>query len=477
MKNDKAKRSLGASLVYLGLSALGGYLAWNFVRRVRTETQNQSLARGKKIMILGAGFGGRQVALELARQLPNDEDGEILLVDQEPYLLFTPMLAEAAGGELDADHIVSPATHLPKRITFVQGQIESIDLQSRSITLRVGHRDENIPERNRTLSADHLVLALGSVTNFHQIPGVQEHSIGIKSLAEAAVLRDRILELLQRASVEPDETVRRELLTIVVGGGGLTGVEIMASINSLLRDSAQKFPRINPAEIRTMIIDPGTRILPELHPSLARYAHRELERRGVEIRLSTFVTQAGEDFVALDDERVAARSFIWAGGVRPNPILHSLDCAHGRHGAVVVDEFLTVPGFHGVWALGDSAQVPHSVDKGFYAPTAQNAVHEGTLVGRNIAAVLRGQPPRQFRFKPMGELALVGRHAGVARILGFQFTGIAAWASWRLIYLAKMPGLAQRMRVLTDWVLDCMFGRNLAPLPPVPTHHVRSLAE
>jgi NADH:ubiquinone reductase (H+-translocating) len=274
--------------------------------------------------------------------------------------------------------------------------------------------------------------------------------------------------LLQRANAEPDALQRRQLLTFVVGGAGLTGVETIAAINDLLRESARKFPHVESDEIRTILVDPGPRIMPELSEELAQFASVELKRHGIEIRLNTKVTSAGEDYAELNGtERIPTRTIIWAGGITPNRIIKELDCHHSRHGAVVVKEELALPDHPGVWALGDSAEVPKPDHSGFYTPTAQNAVREGTTVGRNIAADLRGRPRERFQFKPLGELALVGRHAGVARILGFEFKGAIAWAMWRLIYWSKMPSLPQRMRILSDWVLDLLFGRNLAPLPPV----------
>ena len=467
MKYRKERAKTG-NLLMFAATAASSYLAWRLAGEVKTKLLNQGLKRGKRIVILGAGFGGRETALELAKQLPEPQDGEILLVDQEPFLLFTPMLTEAAGGELDADHIVSPVSGLPQRISFIQGRVEAIDLEQRRITVAVGHSEANIPEAKQIIAADHLVIALGAVSNFHNIPGLEEHSLTVKSLEDAAEIRNRALQLLQRGNAEPEAVRRRELLTFVVGGAGLTGVETSAVLNDLLRESARKFPHIKPEEIRMLIVEPGQRIMPELSPELARFAAVELQRHGVEIRLNTKVTAAGADYAELNgSERIATRTIIWAGGITPNPIVKELDCQHSRHGAVVVNDELAIPEHPGVWALGDSAQVPKPQHTGFYAPTAQNALRQGRTVGRNIAADLRGRVRERFQFKPLGELALVGRHAGVARILGLEFKGASAWAIWRLIYWSKMPSLPQRMRILSDWVLDLLFGRNLAPLPPV----------
>ena len=318
----------------------------------------------------------------------------------------------------------------------------------------------------RTLKADHVVIALGSVPDFHGIPGVQEHSLGLKSIGDAAAIRNRILRSLEHASWEQDSNVRKELLTFVVGGGGYTGVETMAAVNDLVRTSVKHYPKVSPGEISTLLIEPGDRLMSELSSDLAAFGQTKLEQRGVQVRLRTKITRATENFVELEHgERIPTRMLIWAGGITPNPLIGKLNCKRGKHGGIVVDEYCAVPDKAGVWAIGDCAEVPKSESKGTYAPTAQNATREGTLVARNIVAVLRGQHPKPFQYTPIGELALVGRHSGVAKMYGHHFSGPLAWAMWRAVYISKMPGMAQRSRILVDWVLDFFFGRNIAELP------------
>jgi NADH dehydrogenase len=318
------------------------------------------------------------------------------------------------------------------------------------------------------LTADHLVIALGSVPNFHDIPSVEKHSLTMKSLGDAAAIRDHTLRMLVRADAEHDEGARRAALTFVVGGGGFTGVETMAAVNDLVRAAAGRYTGIRAADIRTALVTPEDRLLPELSPELAQYARKELEARGVEVRLKTKITGAGEGYVELQGgERIETGTLIWAGGVKPSPVAAGLDCRHGRHGGIVVDECCRVPGREGVWALGDCAEIPKGDSKETYAPTAQNATREGRLVARNIVAVMRGREPRPFHYRPVGELALVGRHAGVARVYGINFSGLPAWLLWRAVYWAKMPNAGQRTRILADWLLDFTFGRPVAALPPV----------
>ncbi len=440
----------------------GAFLGWKLWQGAEIRRQNRGMRPGQKVLILGAGFAGLNVAQELTKLLPGESDGEIKLVDQNNFLLFTPMLTEVAGGELDPRHIVAPPRRLSHRISFEQGQIEEIDLDKKSITLNIGDGDNS----KRTLTADHIVIALGSVSNFHGIPGVQEHSFSIKSIGDAAAIRNRVLGCLERAHWEPDANLRREILTFVVGGGGYTGVETMAAVNDLARDSIKYYPNIKREEISTLIVEPGDRLLAELSADLAAFAQQKLEQHGIKVLLKTKITSAAQDYVELEGgRRIPTRTLIWAGGITPNPLIEKLDCKRGHHGGIVVDKCCAVTGHSGVWALGDCAEVPKHDSKGTYAPTAQNATREGALVARNIVATLRGQQPQPFDFQTIGELALVGKHAGVAKIYGQHFSGFLAWAMWRAIYLSKMPGMAQRSRILLDWILDAAFGRNIAEFP------------
>ncbi len=430
-----------------------------------------SNAQRPRIVILGAGFAGVHAARELARLLPGDEDGDITLVDQHNYLLFTPMLTELAGGQIEASHVVSAVRRLSPRIGFAQGRVDEVDVDSKRVTLTLGEEEAGIPKARRTLEADHLVIALGSVTSFHGIPGVREHALTIKSVGDAAAIRNRALELLERADAAADEGQRRDLLSIVVAGGGFSGVETMAALNGLLRDvAARHYPHIRADDIRAVLVQPESRLLPELRAGLAGYAQEQLQRRGVEVILDTKITGAGPDWVELENKdgqkrRLATRLLVWAAGVTPSPVIETLDLKRGHHHGIVVDGCMAVPGHPGVWALGDCAEVPKPGGKATYGPTAQNATREGARVARNIVATLRGEKLTPFVYKPIGELAIVGQRAGVASVYGRCFSGIVAWAMWRAIYLAKTPLLSKRVRIGLDWALDALFGTEIVELP------------
>jgi len=420
-----------------------------------------------KIVVLGAGFAGLETTKHLAKLLPEANSADIVVVDENNYSLFTPMLTEVAGGEVDADEIVTAIRSLGPRVTFEQGRIGRVDSGSKTVTFTIGDEAMGIPQAERTISADHLVIALGSVNNFHGIPGVSAHSLTVKTLEDAATIRNRAIALLERADEEPDADQRRALLTFVVGGGGFSGVETMAALNSMVRELLPEFSRVTTDDVHTIIAHPGKRLLPELDGGLAAYAQRKLQERGVDVRLNTEVSGAGMDYVELKESaggrtsRVPSHMFIWTGGVKPSPVISSAGLDLGKHHGIVVDNCCRVKDHPGIWALGDCAEIPKPDHSGTYAPTAQNATREGALVARNIVAAMRGESPQPFVYHPIGELAIVGKRSGVASVYGIHLAGIPAWAMWRAIYLMKLPGVSKRFAVGIDWIVDLVFGRDI----------------
>ncbi len=447
-------------LTKIALAGAASAAAWAVMRsiaRTAEAQRNDGIAAGKRIVILGAGFGGMAAASELARLLPQAGNGDIVVIDEDNFLLFTPMLTEAAGGEIDPRHIVVGIREFSKRIQFVQGRIEHLDLASRKVTVTVG--ESNLDPGREDVSADYLVLAVGSVTNFHHVPGAEEHSIQVKRVGDADAICKRVLASVNRARIENDASKRKALLTFVVAGGGYTGVETIAAINDLVRRSGVE-RGIAPDDVRTVLVNPGDRLLTETSAELAEYATEKLKQHGVEVLMKSTVKSVSAHGVELDSgERISCCTVIWAAGVKPNPIVEPLPCEKSKHGAVKVNAYCQITGAAGVWALGDCAAIPKPNGSGTYAPTAQNATRQGALVAKNIISGLRGEALQPFSFKPLGELALVGRHSGVARIFGQNIHGIVAWALWRIIYLSKIPGLAPKSRVAADWILDVFFGR------------------
>jgi NADH dehydrogenase len=297
-------------------------------------------------------------------------------------------------------------------------------------------------ERHRhVLPYDHVVFALGSITNFYGLPGLERHALTMKTLGDAIHLRNRVIATLEEADSEC-AAPGSGLLTFVIAGGGFAGVETAAGVNDFVRDAIRFYPRIRSDRVRMVLVHSGPVILPELGEKLGAYAQQKLAARGVEIVTKAKV--AGVDAMGVtlgDGTRIAARLVVWTAGTSPHPLTHDLPCGLDR-GRIVVDDRLAVPGWPGTWALGDCAVVPDVRTGKTHPPTAQHALREARTVARNIAAVIRGRQPRAFDFRTFGQLAAIGRRTGVARILGVNFSGLVAWWLWRTIYLGKLPRLA-----------------------------------
>jgi NADH dehydrogenase len=415
----------------------------------------------KRILILGGGFAGAYTALHLERRLAGVPDIEIVLAAKENFVLFTPMLHEVAASAVAVTDVVQPLRKMLRRTRVLIVEIESIDLAGKRV--RIVQPDL---AQAFDLTYDQLVLALGTVPNFHRTPGIEEHALTMKTLGDAILLRNRMIEALDVADNHPDEAERRAMLTVVVAGGGFAGAETAGAVNDLLREAIHFYPNLREGMLRIVLVHHGEVILPELSESLGRYAETQLKRRGVEIRLKTGVAgYDGKQLTLSEGTKIITRLVVWTAGITPSPLVSGLPCAKEQD-RVVVNACLQVPQWPGVWALGDCVLVPDSTNPGKYCPpTAQHATRQAAVLAANIVAEMRGQAPQPFRFKTLGMLAAIGRRAGVAEILGVRFSGIIAWALWRAIYLFKLPGLQKKVRVALDWTLDLVFSKDIVELP------------
>src|SRR5438874_7583303 len=411
----------------------------------------------KRIIILGGGFGGVYAAIHLEKLLARQSAVEISLVSRDNIFLFTPMLHEIAASDLEITNIVNPLRKLLRKVEVLLGDVNEIDLANKRVLISRGRSN-----RIEQLDYDHLVIALGSVTNFYDLPGLGELAVAMKSLRDAIQLRAQILQHLEEANSEGDPAERRSSLTFVVAGGGFAGVETVAAVNDFVRDALPFYPALAEDMLRVMLVHSGPAILPELGESLGRYSEKVLEKRGVEIQLNTRVKSLTESKVFLaDGVAIPSRTLVWTAGTVPSPLISPLPCAKER-GRIVVNQFLQVPDWPNVWAVGDCAFVPDIRNPGkSHPPTAQHAIREGKVVAQNIAATLLGRPLRSFSFTTIGLLASIGRRMGVARVLGFNFSGFFAWWIWRTIYLSKLPGLDKKVRVAFDWTLDLIFPKDV----------------
>ncbi|HMF12710.1 MAG TPA: NAD(P)/FAD-dependent oxidoreductase [Gemmataceae bacterium] len=388
----------------------------------------------KRILILGGGFAGLYTAMQLEGTLARDPDVEVTLVNRENFFLFTPMLHEVAASDLDLTTIVNPARKMLKRVNFFAGNVESIDLPRKQVVVSHG-----FDHHHHSLEYDHLVVGLGSITNFYNLPGLEQRALTMKSLGDAMTLRNHLIAHLEEADSECC-AVKHPLLTFLVAGGGFAGVETVAGLNDFVRDALPSYPHLTERMLRVVLVHPGAVILPELGEKLGAYAQKKLAGRGVEIRVNTKVEAVSERGVSLSDgTMIETNTLVWTAGTSPNPLLQGLECKKER-GRLVVNDYMEVADWPGVWALGDCAAVPDRTTGKTCPPTAQHALRQGKVLAGNIAAAIRGGEKKPFVFSTIGQLAAIGKRTGVANILGVNFSGFIAWWLWRTIYLASCLG-------------------------------------
>src|SRR5690348_8354659 len=402
------------------------------------------MSTGKKqIVVLGGGFGGVYAAQGLERLL-RPEEACVTLVNRENYWVYQPMLPEVISGSIGLTNIVSPIRRLCPRTNLVMREVEEIDLEKRIVTISPGFRP-----RQLQLKYDHLVIALGNITNFHGMPGIIENAMPFRTLADAMALRNHVIHVLEEADVEEDPDLRRQLLTFVVGGGGFSGVELVAELNDFVRSVKRNYLRLRNEPHRCVIVQAGDRILPEMSESLAKFAQRILRKRGVDIILSDRLKAATSERAILQSgTEIPCKTLISTVPSALPPIVQNLDCPKER-GKLLVNRGLELKDHEGkVWALGDCAAIK-TVAGATVPPTAQHAIREATTAAINIAAAVRGGRRAKFEFEGLGTLGSLGHGAAVAQIFGLKLSGFHAWLLWRAIYLMKMPGLNRKIRIVT----------------------------
>jgi NADH:quinone reductase (non-electrogenic) len=421
----------------------------------------------KQIVILGGGFAGMTTAQCLERALEKNSCAHIILVSETNALLFTPMLAEVAGGSLEPSHISAPLRSSLRRTEVIRARTVGVDLEKRCALLE-GDVSGDGTSRPREIPYDHLVLALGSVSNYLGMANVEKLAFDFKSLLDAIRIRNHVIEMFERADREPDPVSRAPLLTFVITGGGFAGVELAGALNDFAHGILADYPNISPEEVHVVLVHSRDRILPELSESLARYALGKMAERGVEFRLNTRLADAKPGVVILNDGEIRAETLVWTAGVAPSALVKSLDLEKDKHGAVKVDTNLAVPGRPGLWALGDCAAVTDGKSGKSCPPTAQFALREAETLARNLAGQLTDQPSKRFHFDSLGALCVIGHQTACAeltvpfaRTRSMRISGLLAWMMWRAIYLAKLPGLERKIRVLFDWTVELFFPRDI----------------
>jgi NADH dehydrogenase len=408
------------------------------------------------VVIAGGGFGGATAARELERVMPK-QSARLVLVNDVNFMLYTPFLPEAAAGTLEPRHVVTPLREILDRTYLRLGAIVGHDPGARTVTLRT--RDGETED----LPYDQLLLALGSVSRVLPIPGLDEHAIGFKTLADAIWLRNHLVETLEAANATDDPARRDELLTYVFVGGGYAGLEALAELQDFAADAMESYPRARLHGMRWVLVEATDRVLPEIDAGLADYALRELRGRGIDIRLGTTLEEVKADSARISTgETLPTRTVVWTAGVAPSPALRNLSLPLDERGRVPVDDRLKVEGMDGVWAIGDCASAPRPDDDGPYPPTAQNAVRQGPVAARNIAAELGVGSPEQFEYRGNASFVNLGRYKAVGRVGGRTFRGFPAWWMARTYHMSQIPGAARKARAVIDWTASLPFPRDLA---------------
>jgi NADH dehydrogenase len=410
----------------------------------------------KQIVILGGGFGGVYTARCLERILRPDE-ADICLVNRENYWVYQPMLPEVISGSIGLTDVVAPIRRLCPRTNLVMREVDEIDLKNRIVTVSPGFRP-----RQKKIPYDYLIIALGEITNFYGMPGMLENALPFRTLADAMALRNHVIHVLEEADVEEDAELRRSLLTFVVGGGGFSGVEVIAELNNFVSSVKKNYIRLRNQPVRAVLVHSRGRILPEMADPLALFAQKILTRRGVEIILNDrLVAATSEKAILKSGVEVPCKTIISTVPSAGPPVLAKLDCPKDK-GKLLVNAALELQSFEGqVWALGDCAAIQTASGK-TVPPTAQHATREAGSCAANIAAAIRGGKQSLFAFEGLGTLGSLGHGSAVAEILGVKISGWLAWFLWRCIYLAKIPGIKPKVRISLDWFVHLLFPPDLA---------------
>ncbi len=419
--------------------------------------------RPQRVIVVGAGHVGLYTALRLSKKL-SARRAEIVVIDPQPHMTYQPFLPEAAAGNISPRHSVVPLRRELKKCRIVSGEVTRIEHARKTVTV------QPVDGPATEMTYDHIVVAPGSVSRTLPVPGLREHGIGFKTIGEAIYLRNHILDRLDVAAVTPDPEVRRASLTFVFVGGGYAGIEALAEMEDVVRDALQNYPELNQDEVRFVLVEATQRILPEVGPDMGAYAARQLDARGIDMRLGTRLESCVGGLVELSDgDRFRAETIVWTAGVKPSPMLDHTDLPRGPRGHITALPTLQVVDgdrvLDGAWTAGDCAQVPDLTKPGAYcSPSAQHAVRQAAVLADNIRQVILGGVPKEYRHKYAGSVASLGLHKGVAQVYGIKLKGLPAWFMHRTYHVSRIPSFNRKARVVADWTLALLFKRETVSL-------------
>ena len=440
----------------LSLANFAASLTWEWLagwRKKKPVGPRKLHVGGRKVLILGSGFGGTYTLRHLVPMLNRNENVAITMVSDENFFLFSPLLHEAAAGAIEPRHVAYPIRrlHWRDRFTFIQSAVEKIDLPGRSVTTAMGQLDFDL-----------LILALGSITRISDRKAKEKNVFTLKTLHDAMLIRDQIIGSFERASMESDPGQRRQLLTFVIAGAGYTGIQLVTELRDFIhRDLIRFYKAVDPAEIRIVLVEAEPKIIAELHTKLGAYVMEHLRKTGIEVRLRSRITDVGPDRIEINGtESLPTRTLIWVAGVVANPRIAELDVEKDGIGRVLVNEYLEVPGFPGVYAVGDCAHFEDPKSGQPIPPRAHTAVRQAKIAAFNILAEIRGRDRKPYHYTNTAEVVSLGASKAVFRFYGLRIYGFAARFFWLAGYSLLVTGIYNRARITTDWLLSLIFGRD-----------------
>ena len=426
----------------------------------------------KKIVILGGGFAGVECARQLESEFGDNSEIELVMISEDNFLLFTPMLPQVASGMIETRHIVLPIRTICQKTKFYEGRIKNIDPFGKLVNLW-GTGDK----RSVSIHYDFLVVALGSETNFFGMADVEKNAYTMKTLNDAVVLRNRIIDMLEQAENETNPILRKSFLNFVVAGGGFAGIETAGELMDLILDARKHYPNIHKDDLKVIVIEALPMILPGFNEKLAEFAKQKLIERGIDIKLQTAITSFDGNEVttklldqnpkdSVDESKVDSiitKTLIWTAGVTPvNTIKRSM--LKTDRGKVIINDYLEVQDFPGVFAIGDCALFLNPETKRPYPPTAQIAEAQAKTAAKNLTALIKNSEKEKFEYHSKGQMAIIGKRSGIATFLGMNISGFWAWLIWRNVYLSKIPTFDKQVRVFLDWTIDLFFDRDISRL-------------
>ena len=421
------------------------------------------MSETRTIVIVGGGFAGTTLARALDGKLP--PGCEMVLISEESYTTFNPLLAEALGASVFPEQVVAPIRQMLSRGRFIMGRVTAVDATAKILTCTTLAGETRV-------AYEHLVLAFGSRARLNLIPGSAEHALPLKTVGDAMHIRNIVLRRVARIELETDPALRRRLGHFVVIGGGFSGVETAGELIDCLKSIRRYYPRVAHDELKVTLLQDQPRLLLELSERLGRAAQRSLIRRGVDVRIGAKAAAISAEAVTLaDGAMLDTATVICTIGTRPNGLVSELRLATDR-GRVVVDVDLSVPRTPGLWALGDCAAVPNAFDGAVAPPTAQFAVREARTLAANLLATLSGRPTRNFHYRARGQMAAIGHRKGVADLFGVPLWGLPAWLLWRAYYLSQMPTFGRKLRIFVEWTWGMFFPNDITHLRFTRSHEL-----